>query len=90
MDMPMGGGGTSFMPLNDSGIDFSNETQALAFLGDILSDSYLQVVGNQYARFFWYGVVTVIGLATIFNWFTWLLLHHRYLHLHGMIPPIAL
>ncbi|KIW13787.1 hypothetical protein PV08_08978 [Exophiala spinifera] len=77
MDMSIGGGSSSFTPLNDSGVDFSNETQAFDFLGDILDDTYLQVVSNQYARYFWYGVVTVIGLATIFNWSTWLLLCHR-------------
>ncbi|KAK9234277.1 ferric reductase NAD binding domain-containing protein [Lipomyces kononenkoae] len=64
MDMPMGGGGA---PLNDSGVDFSNETQALDFLQLVLDDSEFQVDGNAYARAFWYGVVVVIGVAAIFN-----------------------
>jgi len=61
------GGGGGFVPLNDSGVDFSNETQAFNFLLEVLDDSYLQVVGNQYARYFWYGVVVFIGLATMCN-----------------------
>ena len=65
------------MPLNDSGVDFSNETQAFNFLGEILNDSYFQAVGNQYARYFWYGILEVIGLATIFNLFSRRLLKHR-------------
>lgn len=84
MDMGMGSGGAGgFVPLNDSGVDFSNQTQAFNFLQEILDDSYFQVVGNQYARYillieiscfelistryFWYGVVVFIGLATITN-----------------------
>ncbi|KAK9364962.1 ferric reductase NAD binding domain-containing protein [Lipomyces kononenkoae] len=61
MDMPMG------PPLNDSGVDFSNETQAFDFLQLILDDTELQVIGNAYARAFWYGVVVVIGITAIFN-----------------------
>ncbi|KAK9329579.1 ferric reductase NAD binding domain-containing protein [Lipomyces starkeyi] len=64
MDMSMGGSST---PLNDSGVDFSNETQAFDFLQLILDDSEFQVVGNAYARAFWYGIVVVIGIAAIFN-----------------------
>jgi len=69
MDMSgMGmGGGSSSAPLNDSGVDFSNETQAFNFLQEILNDSVLQVTGNDFARYFWYGVVVVIGIAAIFN-----------------------
>lgn len=70
MDMGMGSGGSGgsgFVPLNASGVDFANETQAFDFLQDILDDSYLQVVGNQYARYFWYGIVVVLGLATACN-----------------------
>lgn len=61
------GGGSSSAPLNDSGVDFSNETQAFNFLQEILNDSVLQVTGNDFARYFWYGVVVVIGIAAIFN-----------------------
>jgi len=64
--MGMGGGSPS-APLNDSGVDFSNETQALNFLLEILDDSVFQVTGNEFARHFWYGVVVVIGIAAIFN-----------------------
>ncbi|KAK9371810.1 ferric reductase NAD binding domain-containing protein [Lipomyces chichibuensis] len=64
MDMSMG---ESSAPLNDSGVDFGNETQAFDFLQLILDDTELQVVGNEYARAFWYGIVVVIGIAAIFN-----------------------
>jgi ferric-chelate reductase len=68
MDMGMGSdGGSSSTPLNSTGVDFSNETQAFDFLQQILDDSVFQVTGNQYARYFWYGVVVVIGIAGIFN-----------------------
>lgn len=53
--------------LNASGVDFSNDTQAMDFLGEILDDSDLQISGNAFARYFWYGVVVVIGIAAIFN-----------------------
>lgn len=65
--MDMGDGGNSIVPLNASGVDFSNETQAMDFLGEVLDDTAFQVIGNQYARYFWYGVVVVIGIAAIFN-----------------------
>lgn len=55
------------MPLNSSAVDFSNATQAFNFLQEILDDSVFQVTGNQYARYFWYGVVVVIGIAGIIN-----------------------
>jgi ferric-chelate reductase len=67
MDMPMGGGSSSLMPLNDSGVDFSNFTQAYNFQQEILDDSILQVIANAYARYFWYGIVVVIGLGFISN-----------------------
>ena len=53
--------------LDASGVDFSNDTQAMDFLGEILDDSDLQISGNAFARYFWYGVVVVIGIAAIFN-----------------------
>jgi ferric-chelate reductase len=61
----MGGGGPA--PLNASGVDFSNETQAMNFLGAMLDDSILQVYGNMYARNFWYGMGVVIGVVGISN-----------------------
>lgn len=67
MDMDMSSGAPSFTPLNDSGIDFSNETQAFNFLQDILDDSYLQIIGNRYARYFWYGIVVLISIVAIYN-----------------------
>lgn len=65
--MPMDGGSSSLMPLNDSGVDFSNFTQAYNFQQEILDDTILQVIANAYARYFWYGIVVVIGLACISN-----------------------
>jgi ferric-chelate reductase len=67
MDMSMSGGSSSLTPLNDSGVDFSNYTQAYNFQQEILDDSILQVIANSYARDFWYGIVVVIGIATLFN-----------------------
>jgi ferric-chelate reductase len=52
-------------PLNASGVDFSNATQAMDFLDAMLDDSVFQVDGNTYARYFWYGVVVFIALAAI-------------------------
>ena len=69
MDMPMDNGSSSMTltPLNDSGVDFSNFTQAYNFQQEILDDTILQVIANEYATDFWYGIVVVIGIATIFN-----------------------
>ena len=61
------GDNSSSMPLNDTGVDFSNMTQAMDFLGEILNDTEFQVTGNAFARYFWYGVVVVIGIAAGFN-----------------------
>jgi len=61
----MGGNGSA--PLNASGVDFSNETQAMDFLGAMLNDSVLQIYGNAHARDFWYGVVVFLGVAGISN-----------------------
>ncbi|MCJ1355184.1 MAG: hypothetical protein MMC33_005175 [Icmadophila ericetorum] len=58
----------TYVPLNDSGVDFSNETQAFNFLQLILDDTDWQVIGNYHARNFWYGVCVVVGIAAIFNW----------------------
>lgn len=78
MDMSMGmGSDSSTGALTAAGVDFSNETQAMDFLADILDDSVLGVQGNQYARYFWYGVVVVIGIATLFNAGERLILHTR-------------
>ena len=61
----MGGDGSA--PLNASGVDFSNATQAMDFLGAMLDDSVFQIDGNAQARNFWYGIVVVIGVAGISN-----------------------
>ena len=66
MSMPTMGNDPS-SALNATGVDFSNDTQAMDFLGEILDDSDLQISGNAFARYFWYGVVLVIGIAAIFN-----------------------
>lgn len=70
-------GSDSMTPLTTAGVDFSNATQAGDFLDDLLDDSVLQVTGNAYARYFWYGVVVVIGLATILNLFQYTTLKIR-------------
>jgi ferric-chelate reductase len=65
--MPMGDGSSDMPPLNASGVDFSNSTQAAAFLGEILDDTVLQVDGNLHARYFWYGVCAVIVIGAFCN-----------------------
>jgi ferric-chelate reductase len=64
MDM---GVDSSSATLNDTGVNFSNETQAFNFLQEILDDSDFQVTGNAFARYFWYGIAVVIGIAALFN-----------------------
>ena len=59
--------GDSSPVLNDTGVDFSNDTQAMDFLGQMLDDTDLLVSGNAFARYFWYGAVAVIFVATICN-----------------------
>ena len=63
----MGGDGDAMGGLSPAGIDFSNDTQAMDFLGAMLDDTVFQVVGNAYARYFWYGTVVVVGLAALYN-----------------------
>lgn len=67
--------------LNASGVHFSNDTQAMDFLGDILDDSDLQTSGIAFARYFWYGVVVVIGITAIFNIIQTITLRLRYAYL---------
>lgn len=68
MSMPaMGDQSSSSSALNTTGVDFSNDTQAMDFLGQILDDSDLQLSGNAFARYFWYGVIVFIGIAAITN-----------------------
>ncbi|KXT05848.1 hypothetical protein AC578_1031 [Pseudocercospora eumusae] len=76
--MDMGGSSSSSMtPLSADGVDFSNNTQAMDFLGDLLYDTYLKIDGANYAKSFWYGIVVVVGLATLFNFARWLTLQQR-------------
>ena len=63
MDGAMGASGA----LSPEGVDFSNETQAADFLGAILDDDELKIIGDAYARYFWYGIIVVVGIATIIN-----------------------
>lgn len=76
----MGDGDGMDMPLNDTGVDFSNITQAEDFLAEILDDTNLQVIGNAYARYFWYGVVVLIGITAIFNMIQRTTLRMRYVY----------
>ena len=59
-DMPMGG-------LDPAGVDFSNITQASDFLDALLDDDELKVIGNAYARYFWYGMAVSIAIASTIN-----------------------
>ena len=78
--MDMGGGDGMDMPLNDTGVDFTNTTQAEDFLSEILDDTEFQVIGNAYARYFWYGVVVLIGICAIFNMIQKTTLRMRYVN----------
>lgn len=79
MDGMMGGmSDGSSTPLNTSGVDFSNQTQAFNFLQEILDDTYLQIDGGNVARIFQYGMVVAVGTAAICNAVSWLRLRSRY------------
>ncbi|RAL63786.1 hypothetical protein DID88_003431 [Monilinia fructigena] len=65
--MTMGGAPSDGSALNDTGLNFSNMTQAAEFLGEILDDSIFQIEGNAAARNFWYGACAVIAIAAFFN-----------------------
>ena len=77
MDMNTGGDALSSGPLNASGVDFTNETQAFDFLQEILNNSFLQIDGNRSARYFWYGIVVFVGIAAICNTVWTVVLHTR-------------
>lgn len=64
------GDGSPAMPLNASGVDFANQTQAYNFLQELLNDTLFQPAGTSAARKFWYGVVVVVGVAALHN-ITW-------------------
>ena len=78
----MGDGGGGSGPLNATGVDFSNQTQAMDFLGAMLDDSLFQIDGNTYARYFWYGIVVFIALAAVSNAISTATLKMRYALLH--------
>lgn len=78
MSMPAMGDDSS-SALNATGVNFSNDTQAMDFLGEILDDSDLQISANAFARYFWYGIVLVIGIAALFNAVQKTILQLRYL-----------
>ncbi len=61
------GGDAMSDALNATGVDFSDPDQASDFLEKMLDDTEFQVVGNAYARAFWYGVVVLIAIAAISN-----------------------
>ena len=63
----MGGDSDSQTPLNTTGVDFNDPDQASDFLDSLLDDTTLQVTGNAYARYFWYGIVIAIGVAAVVN-----------------------
>ena len=50
------------------------------YLDKILDDSDLQVSGNAFAGYFWYGIVVVIAIAAIFNMVQKTILRLRYNH----------
>ncbi|KAK5121234.1 hypothetical protein LTR85_005400 [Meristemomyces frigidus] len=77
MDMSMGDGDMSSGPLSPSGVNFSDPDQAADFLEDLLNDDQLKIIGNAYARYFWYGAAAAIGIAAIFHWARYLTLHMR-------------
>ncbi|CAK3759633.1 Ferric cupric reductase transmembrane component 7 [Lecanosticta acicola] len=78
MDMSgMDMGGASSAPLSPDGVDFSNTTQAAEFLDQLLDDDELKVIGNNYAKYFWYGVVAAVGVAAVFNLLRWWVLQMR-------------
>ncbi|KAK0311896.1 ferric-chelate reductase Frp1 [Friedmanniomyces endolithicus] len=82
MDMSMGSSGAAsdsgiLEPLSPDGVDFSDPDQASAFLSALLNDSELKVIGNAYARYFWYGIAVVVAIAAVFHWTRVLTLHMR-------------
>ena len=58
------GGPTKLVPLYATGIDFQNKTQAEMFLKKLNNGKLLH--GPEDADF-WYGIVVVVGIATLIN-----------------------
>jgi len=65
--MGAGGGMDGSMPLSPAVVDFSNKMQASAFLDAMLDDDDLKIIGNAFARYFWYGIAAVIFVAALAN-----------------------
>ena len=65
--MDMGRAPGSIGPLEPNSVDFANQTQASDFLGALLNDDELKVIGNAHARYFWYGMAVVVVIATLSN-----------------------
>ena len=53
--------------LSPAGVNFHDVTEASNFLSDLLDDSVFQLDGNARARYFWYGIVALIGVTGIWN-----------------------
>ena len=73
----MEGGASPTGRLSPNGVDFTNETQATEFLEAMLNDNELKIIGNAYARYFWYGIVVAVSIAALFNLIRWATLHAR-------------
>ena len=57
--------------------DMSNATDQMAFVEALLDDSNFIHVEMAYSAYFWYGIVVVIGIATIVNFSSKLTLRAR-------------
>ena len=55
----------SLTPLSTNGVDFNNNTQAMDFLGSLLDDTVLQVIGNHYAIILMIGSFCAIFVAVL-------------------------
>lgn len=66
MSMPSGHDAVSLSP---DQFDMSNETQAADFLEQLLDDSVLQLDAQDFSRYFWYGILVVIGQFALCNVF---------------------
>ena len=71
--MPTAGPG-----LSDVGLDMGNYTVASDFLQTILDDADLQPYDWMITGVFWYGIILVIGIATLLNLTRWFVLKTRF------------
>lgn len=60
-------GDSTDMPLNHTGVDFGNATQAADFLSALLDDTELQIVGSQSAVYFWYAVAVLPAVCSAYH-----------------------